>query len=78
MLQKVQQKKYFKKKVAKVATKKIKNKKCCKKILPVIHELNNHTQNSKKIRAFVAKKPFYNKLPFNSKNSNTCTYKYVK
>lgn len=31
MLQKVQQKKYFKKNVAKVATKKIKSKKCCKK-----------------------------------------------
>lgn len=33
MLQKVQQKKYFKKNVAKVATKKIIQKKCCKKIL---------------------------------------------
>ncbi len=33
MLQKVQQKNYFKKNVAKVATKKIKSKKCCKKIL---------------------------------------------
>jgi hypothetical protein len=33
MLQKAQQKKYFKKNVAKVATKKIIQKKCCKKIL---------------------------------------------